>query len=302
MTSRRSGFVSILGRPNAGKSTILNALVGSKIAIVADKPQTTRTAIQGVYTSEDAQIILIDTPGIQKAQSRIQKRMMEQVRTSLEQRDLLLYVVDATVSPGEADREALSVMDRVQCPSLLIVNKVDLLDTRERTLPVIDFFRGLHSFEDFLPISAFSAEDIAKLRDAVVSHLPEGPWYFPPEHLTDQPARFLAAEFIREKILQETHHEVPHSVIVLIDKWEETDRLIRVYATIYVERDGQKAIVIGHRGAMIKKIGSAAREELEKLFDVHMFLDLHVKVQRDWREKPAFLNALDWRTMAGSDD
>ncbi len=297
-----SGFVSILGRPNAGKSTLLNALVGSKVAIVADKPQTTRSAIQGVYTGTDCQIVFIDTPGIHKAQTAIGKRMMHSVRTSLDERDLLLYLADATVQPGEPDRDAVSILRHVESPAILLVNKLDLLDNPEQALPVIEFYRGLHPFVDFLPISAESASDVAKLRDLIRARLPEGPQYFPSDHVTDQPARFLATELVRERILQETEQEVPHSVVVLIDTWEESDRLIKIFATIYVERDGQKAIIIGRHGAMIKKIGTAAREAMEKLFDMHIYLDLRVKVQPDWRLKPAFLNALDWRTMAEGDE
>jgi GTPase len=302
MSAFRSGFVSILGRPNAGKSTLLNELVGSKVAIVADKPQTTRTAIQGVYTSEDAQIIFIDTPGIHKGDSPIQKRMMESVRSSLDERDLLLYLIDATDKPRESDKEAVSVLRHSNSPAFLIVNKIDVLANREQMLPAIEFFRELHKWEDVLPISALAPEDVDKLRALITSRLPEGPPYFPADHVTDQPARFIAAELVREKILMETHQEVPHSVVVIVDQWEESARLIRIFATIYVERDGQKAIILGARGAMIKKIGTAAREEMEKLFGVRIFLDLHIKVQANWREKPIFLNALDWRTMAGNDD
>ncbi len=300
--SFRSGFVSILGRPNAGKSTLLNALVGSKVAIVADKPQTTRTAIQGVYTTPDAQIVFIDTPGIHRGDSAIQKRMMESVRASLDERDLLLYLVDATEKPREADREAVSVLRHTNSPALLVVNKIDLLDNREQMLPAIEFFRGLHAFEDFLPLAAIDAGDVDRLREVITARLPEGPPYFPADHVTDQPARFIAAELVREKILLETRQEVPHSVVVLVDQWDESERLIRIFATIYVERDGQKAIILGNRGAMIKKIGTAAREEMEKLFGIRIYLDLHIKVQANWREKPVFLNALDWRTMAGNDD
>jgi GTP-binding protein Era len=302
MTKFVSGFVSILGRPNAGKSTLLNALVGSKVAIVADKPQTTRTAIQGVYTSEQAQIVFVDTPGIHRPTSPIQKRMMESVRSSLNERDLLLYLVDATLTPGEADREAVSMLNHTESPAILIVNKIDLLENREQTLPAIEFYRALHHFEDFLPVSALDENDVTKLRELITARLPEGPSYFPADHITDQPARFLAAELVREKILHETRQEVPHSIAVIIDSWEEGDGIIRIYATIYVERDGQKAIVLGKGGAMIKKIGTAAREEMEKIFGIRIFLDLHVKVQANWREKPAFLNTLDWRTMAGRDD
>ncbi len=302
MSAFHSGFVSILGRPNAGKSTLLNGLVGSKVAIVADKPQTTRTAIQGVYTTDAAQIVFIDTPGIHKGDSAIQKRMMESVRSSLDERDLLLYLIDATFKPREADQEAVSVLRHSNSPAFLIVNKVDLLDNREQMLPAIEFFRDLHDWKEVLPISALAAEDVDKLRALIIERLPEGPPYFPADHVTDQPARFIAAELIREKILIETHQEVPHSVVVIVDQWEESERLIRIFATIYVERDGQKAIILGSRGTLIKRIGTAAREDMEKLFGIRIYLDLHIKVQANWREKPVFLNALDWRTMAGNDD
>jgi GTP-binding protein Era len=297
-----SGFVSILGRPNAGKSTLMNQMIGAKVAIVADKPQTTRTAIQGVWTSEHAQIIFLDTPGIHKAESAIHRRMMESVRSSLSERDLLLYVIDATAGPSEADSQAASMLRHTQAPVLGILNKTDLLSRQEDVLPIIERYRTFHEFKDFLPISALRGDQVEKLRERIIEMLPEGPQYFPEDHITDQPARFLAAELVREKILRETEQEVPHSVAVLIDKWEESQGLIKIYATIMVERDGQKAIIIGSRGSMIKRIGTAAREEMEKFFNIKIYLDLHVKAEPGWREKPVFLNTLDWRTMAGDDD
>ncbi len=300
--SFRSGFVSILGRPNAGKSTLMNQMIGTKVAIVADKPQTTRTAIQGVWTGENAQIVFLDTPGIHKAESAIHRRMMESVRSSLSERDLLLYVIDATAGPSEADGQAVSMLRHTDTPVIAVINKTDVLPRSEDMLPVIERYRALHNFADFLPISALRGDQVEKLRDTIIERLPEGPRYFPEDHITDQPARFLAAELVREKILRETEQEVPHSVAVLIDKWEESQGLIKIYATIMVERDGQKAIIIGSRGSMIKRIGTAAREEMEKFFDIKIYLDLHVKAEPGWREKPVFLNTLDWRTMAGDDE
>ncbi len=302
MSAHVSGFVSILGRPNAGKSTLLNALVGFKVAIVASKPQTTRTSIQGVMTKPEAQVIFLDTPGIHKAETSIQKRMMDSVRDALSERDLLLYVVDATQSFGEADRHAVSLLRKAETPALLVLNKTDLVKHQETVLPLIDEYRRQHDFADVLPISALRENNLEKLREAIVSRMPEGPLYFPEDHVTDQPERFLAAELIREKILHETKQEVPHSVAVLVDRWEEAPNITRIYATIYVEREGQKGIIIGSRGAMLKQIGTAAREEMENLFGIKIFLQLHVKVQPNWREKAAFLNTLDWRTMAGTDD
>ena len=299
--SHRSGFVSILGRPNAGKSTLLNSLVGSKVAIVADKPQTTRTTIQGVVTLPDAQIVFLDTPGIHKADTPLNKRMMESVRSALSERDLLLYVVDAAVPFSERDKEAVDLVRKTETPALLVLNKIDLLRERELLLPSIDRYRTLHSFADYVPVSALSTDGLDQLREAILARLPEGPAYFPPDHVTDQPERFLASEFIRERILLETRQEVPHSVAVLVDKWDEAPDITRIYATIYVEREGQKGIIIGAKGAMLKKIGTMAREAIEKLLGVRVFLDLHIKVEPNWREKPVFLNSLDWRTMAGSD-
>ena len=302
MSKHVSGFVSILGRPNAGKSTLLNALIGFKVAIVANKPQTTRTSIQGVLTTPDAQVIFLDTPGIHKAESAIQRRMMDSVRDALNERDLLLYLVDATERFGEQDRNALRLLKDSTAPVLLVLNKTDLVKQQEATLPLIDQYRQLHDFADYIPISALKTTNLDALREAILSRLPEGPSYFPDDHITDQPERFIAAELVREKILQATDQEVPHSVAVLIDKWEEAPNITRIYATIHVEREGQKGIIIGAGGQVLKRIGTEAREELEGLLGVKIFLQLHVKVQPNWREKAAFLNTLDWRTMAGTDE
>lgn len=307
MTNHKSGFVSIIGRPNAGKSTLLNALVGQKVAIVADKPQTTRTAIQGVLTTPEAQIVFIDTPGIHKSDSAINKRMMDAVRASLEERDVFIYVVDATKPFSASDEKALSILQRgendgKQPPVIVVLNKIDALAAKHEMLPLLEQYQKLHNFEAYLPISASTGEGLDELRGALLKLLPEGPEYFPPDHYTDQPARFLAAELIREKILCATHQEVPHSVTVLIEKWEDMPKLIRIYATIVVEREGQKGIVIGSKGSMLKQIGSQSREEMEALFGTKIFLDLHVKVETDWREKSAYLNTVDWRTMTGRDE
>jgi GTPase len=298
----QSGFVSIIGRPNAGKSTLLNALVGQKVAIVADKPQTTRTSIQGVVTTPEAQIVFLDTPGIHRADSPLNKRLMDQVRNSLEERDLLLFVADAARTFGEEDKRAVDVARRTDTPVLLVLNKIDQVKAKGKLLPIIEQYKQVFEFADYVPVSAAKGTGLDELRKAIVDRLPEGPAYFPEDYVTDQPERFLAAELVREKVLLATRQEVPHSVSVTVDKWEETPRLTRIYATIRVERDGQKAIVIGSKGAMLKRIGTLAREEMEKLFGVKIYLDLHVRVQPGWREKATFLNALDWRTMAGEDE
>ncbi|HUI56146.1 MAG TPA: GTPase Era [Bryobacteraceae bacterium] len=298
----KSGFVSLVGRPNSGKSTLLNALVGQKVAIVADKPQTTRTSIQGVVTLPHAQIVFVDTPGIHKADSQLNKRLMDTVRASLEERDLLLFLVDAAQPFSVEDEQAVALVRKTGTPVVLVLNKVDLLRDKARLLPLIDRYKAIYDFADYVPVSAIKGKGLDELRTVILAHLPEGPAYFPEDHVTDQPERFLAAELVREKVLAATRQEVPHSVAVVVDRWEETPKLKRIYATIRVERPGQKAIVIGTKGAMLKKIGTLARLEMERLFGVRIYLDLHVRVQPGWREQAAFLNALDWRTMAVEDD
>jgi GTPase len=298
----KSGFVSLIGRPNAGKSTLLNALVGQKVAIVADKPQTTRTTIQGVLTVPGAQIVFVDTPGIHQADSPLNKRLMHTVRGALEERDLLLFVADSTRPFGEEDRRAIQLAGKTGTPVVLVLNKIDLVKEKARLLPLIEQYKANHDFADFLPVSATRGEGLDELRSGVIERLPEGPAYFPEDYVTDQPERFLAAELIREKALAATRQEVPHAVAVMVDRWEETPRLTRIFATIRVEREGQKRILIGAKAAMLKKIGTAARQEIERLLGIRVYLDLHVRVQPAWREKAAFLNALDWRTMSGEDD
>jgi GTP-binding protein Era len=242
--------------------------------------------------------VFLDTPGIHKAETPIQKRMMHSVREALSERDLLLYLVDTTEDFSEKDKHAVDVLKKTDTPVLLLLNKTDQLRTQEGVLPLIEEYRKLHDFADFLPVSALKLTNFDKLKQSIVSRLPEGPMYFPEDHVTDQPERFIATELIREKILHETQQEVPHSVAVMIDRWEEAPTITRVYATIFVEREGQKGIIIGSKGGMLKQIGTRAREDMEKLFGVKIFLQLHVKVQPHWREKPMFLNTLDWRTMA----
>ena len=298
----RSGFVSLIGRPNTGKSTLLNALVGQKVAIVADKPQTTRTSIQGVLTMPGAQIVFLDTPGIHRADTALNKRLMDAVRAAVEERDLLLLLADAARPIGKDDRQALDLARKCHAPVVLVLNKIDLVKDKALLLPLIDQYRAAFEFADYVPVSATKGQGLDELKKVILHHLPEGPEYFPEDHVTDQPERFLAAELIREKILAATRQEVPHSVAVIVDQWEETGRLTRIFATIRVEREGQKAIVIGTKGAMLKRIGTLARHEMERLFGVKIYQDLHVRVQPGWRDKAAFLNALDWRTMAGDDD
>jgi GTP-binding protein Era len=300
-TVSRSGFVSLLGRPNAGKSTLLNALVGEKLAIVSDKPQTTRTTIQGVATIGGAQVIFVDTPGIHKSTTLFNQRMMETVRAALDERDVLLYVADASAPFSTEDAEAIAALKNLSTPTLLVINKIDRVQDKRKLLPLIEQYKAVREFTEYIPVSALTGEGLDRVRDAIVSRLPEGPAYFPDDHVTDQPERFLATELIREQILGHTRQEVPHAAAVLIDRWEETPKITRIAATIYVERDGQKAIVIGAGGANLKTIGTRARLEMEKMFGRKVFLELFVKVQKDWRENPEFLNAIDWRSMRGGE-
>ncbi|HVX66027.1 MAG TPA: GTPase Era [Bryobacteraceae bacterium] len=297
-----SGFVSLLGRPNAGKSTLLNALVGAKIAIVAPKPQTTRTLIQGVLSLPGAQVIFVDTPGIHKPDTLFNRKMLETVSSALQERDLLVYVADAEEAFGERDEEALKLLEGAQVPVLLALNKIDKVKDKSQILPLIERYKSLYAFAEYIPISARTLEGLDWLRAAILERLPEGPEYYPSDYITDQPERFIASEIIREKILAETRQEVPHSVAVLVDRWEETPNLARIAATIYVEREGQKGILIGARGAMLKEIGTRARLEMERMFGRKVFLELFVRVQPKWRENPGFLQELDWRSAISKNE
>ena len=295
----RSGFLSIIGRPNAGKSTLLNALVGGKLAIVSEKPQTTRTSIEGVLNLDGAQIVFLDTPGIHRSTSLLNRRMMETVRSAIQERDLVLYLADAIAPFGDEDIQALDVIRNLRAPVFLLLTKIDLLKDKRMLLPRIERYQAAREFAEYIPISSITGEGLDKLREAILARLPEGPAYFPPDYLTDQPERFLAAELIRERILRETRQEVPHSVAVLVDQWLETPKLTKIVATVCVERPGQKAIIIGSKGATLKKIGTLARQEMEAMFSRKIFLELFVKVHKNWRESPEFLNAIDWRSMRG---
>ncbi|HEU0141651.1 MAG TPA: GTPase Era [Bryobacteraceae bacterium] len=296
-----SGFVSILGLPNAGKSTLLNALVGTKLAIVADKPQTTRTSVQGVLTLPDAQIVFLDTPGIHKSDSLFNRKMMQTVRAAVEDRDLLLFLVDVSRPHSIEEEKALDLVRKGQAPVFLLLNKIDKVKDKRKILPRIEQLRTLLDFAEYIPISAATGDGLEDLVKAMIAGLPEGPPLFPGDYLTDQPERFLAAEIIREKVLELTRQEVPHSVAVLVETWEETGNLLRIAATIYVEREGQKAIIIGSKGAMLKEVGTLARQELESFFGRKVFLELFVKVRPEWRNSPEFLNTIDWRSMAGTE-
>lgn len=298
-----SGFVSIVGRPNVGKSTLMNALLGTKVAIVADKPQTTRNVIQGVHTDEAAQVVLLDTPGILEPKNLLHKRMNERVKDAMQGRDLILFCVDAMRPFQPEDEAALEWIREIKIPVILVFTKIDLLERKSDLLPLIDAYKSKHEFDEIIPVSSAKGDGVSRLRRVIVSRLPKGPRYFPEDYLTDQPERFLAAELIREQILNLTHREVPHSVAVFIDKWEEVPRkeggtLTRIMATVHVERPGHKGIIIGRGGEMMKKIGTAARMAMEEILDRKIFLEVFVKVSEEWRDKEMFLNELDASSIA----
>ncbi|HXE15227.1 MAG TPA: GTPase Era [Bryobacteraceae bacterium] len=295
----RAGFVSITGRPNAGKSTLLNHLIGEKIAITAPQAQTTRTAIQGVLTMPAAQIIFLDTPGIHRSDTLFNKRMMNMVRGALEDRDLVLYVADASKAVSDEDKRAVSVLKHAR-QSLLVLNKIDRVDDKRLLLPLTQQYMELHPFLETVPVSARKEDGLDDLKGTIVRYLPEAEAQFPEDYYTDQPMRFLAGEIIREQVLRLARNEVPHAVAVLVDEWKETPALTKISASIHVERPGQKTILIGTRGEMLKRIGTEARRELEAMTGTKVFLSLFVKVKRNWREDPEFLEAIDWRAMVGS--
>jgi len=301
----RSGFVSIVGRPNAGKSTLLNALVGEKLAIVTHKPQTTRNRICGIVNVKRAgrrpagQIIFVDTPGIHKPVDALNKRMMQEVYDAVEGCDLLLLIVDAAQKFGAGEQFALDLVKRSKLKTFLLLNKIDLFD-KGNLLPIIEHYSALHSFAEVIPISATKKDGLELLLNKVVANLPEGPQYFPPDQVTDQPERFVAAELIREQVLVLTQQEVPYASSVIIEQFEESDRLVKIAAVIYVERDGQKAIVIGKQGAMLKEIGTRARHAIERLLGKKVFLELFIKVRSRWRESRQFVDELDWRKQLQS--
>ena len=292
--THRAGFVAIVGRPNAGKSTLLNRLVGQKIAIVTSKPQTTRNRIQGILTRPEGQIVFIDTPGLHEAKSALGRQMMREVAAALEGIDILLLVVDASGALPQADELLLERTKRFRGKTILALNKADRVP-KPKLLPLIDAFQKAIPFSAIVPISALKGNGCDELLEEILRLLPEGDPYFPEDQVTDQPERFLAAEIVREKAIKVMYHEVPYALAVFVDKFEESPRLLRIEATMNVERDTQKKILIGHKGEMLKKIGTEARRELEEIFGVKVYLGLFVKVAPDWRENPQKVRELDWR-------
>ncbi len=297
-TSFKSGFVAVVGRPNAGKSTLVNALVGSKVSIVTPVPQTTRNRILGILNRPEAQVILMDTPGVHKPFSRLNEQMMNFVRQALADRDLAVLIVDASEKFGKGDEFVIELLKEYTPRTILTLNKIDRVNKPD-LLPLMERYSNLHSFEEIFPISALHGEGLQELLAAVIQRLPEGPQYFPPDEYTDQPERFLASEIIREKVIRHTKHELPYVTAVLVDQFEEGEAITRLHATIVVEKESQKPIVIGARGARLKEIGSEARVELERLFPPKVFLELYVKVEPHWRDNRAVIAELDYRSEGG---
>ncbi len=291
----RSGFVSIIGRPNVGKSTLLNRILGDKIAITSDKPQTTRNRIQGICNMPDAQVIFIDTPGIHQPRSSLNKYMVEAALASLKGIDAILYLVEADSASAAREKTVLEVLKDAEAPVFLVFNKIDLVK-KEALLELTDSFARLYPFREIIPVSALTGDGVERLVDLVSKNLPEGPCYFPDDILTDLPERFIVAEIIREKVFRMTRDEVPYSVAVTVDSFREREdgRLISISATINVERDSQKGIIIGKRGDMLKKIGMQARKDIEVLLDSKVFLELFVRVSRDWSESKKMLKELGY--------
>ena len=287
--NHKSGFIAVIGRPNVGKSTLINSLIGQKIAIMSDKPQTTRNRILCILTQEDAQVVFLDTPGIHKPLHKLGEYMENTAENTLKEVDAILFVVDATEKFGPGERYIIEHLNNTRKPVVLVVNKIDLIE-REKVLPIIEGYAQKYDFSGVVPISAREKINLDSLLGEAKKYLPEGPQYYPEDMVTDQPERLIAAELVREKVLELTRDEVPHAVAVDVD--EMTTRAkgdVYIRATIYVERDSQKGILIGAKGTMLKRIGALARKDIENLLGSKVYLDLWVKVKRDWRNRDGLL-------------
>ena len=289
----KAGLVALLGRPNAGKSTLLNRIVGHKLAIVSDKPQTTRTRIVGVKNYPDGQVVFVDTPGVHRPVHRMNVRMVDVALDAMREVDVLTLVVDVAVKGGPGDRYLLTLLKDLTTPAILALNKVDMI-AKAKLLPIIDRYRQAHPFVEIVPISATDGTNVDVLETLFLQYLPEGEPLYPPDYVTDQPERFFVGEIVREQVLQLTHDELPFSTAVVVDRFEEPaqGKVVSLYCTILVERESQKPIVIGKGGAMIKQIGTAARMELVRFFGSRVYLDLHVKVKSEWRDNERVLDEM----------
>ena len=288
----RSGFVAVVGRPNVGKSTLVNALVGNKVAITSDKPQTTRSAVRGILNRDGCQVVLVDTPGYHKPRTLLGSRLNEVVRAAWSDVDLALFVVDGRAGVGRGDAKVAADLRQAKRPTFLVVNKIDLM-SRDQIAGALALSSELGDFEQFIPVSALDNDGVGLIADLVVERMPPGPMYYPPGTSTDQPPPAFVAELVREKLLSRTREEVPHSIAVVTEEYEEReDGLLEIRATIFVERDSQKGIVIGKGGSTIKAVGTEAREEIELLFGRKVFLELRAKVEKDWQRRAHALERL----------
>jgi GTP-binding protein Era len=287
----KSGFVSIIGRPNSGKSTLLNRLVGEKVSIVTDKPQTTRRVVRGIVTRPEGQITFLDTPGVHKPIHRMNEHMMKSVRDAMAAVDLILLIVDSATPFGRGDEFTLDLLKPVATKKFLLLNKIDRIE-KKNLLPIIDRYSKPGAFEEIIPISARTGENVESLLEEILKHLPEGPMFYPADQISDQQERTIAAEMIREKLILHTEEEMPYSTAVVIDRFQEDEKIYRIFASIFVERESQKAIVIGKGGQKLKEVGTEARKELEAFFGRKVFLELHVKVKKDWRDDVETLRSL----------
>ncbi|WEV55809.1 GTPase Era [Ligilactobacillus acidipiscis] len=290
-----SGFVAIIGRPNVGKSTFLNYVIGQKIAIMSDKPQTTRNKIQGIYTTDDSQIIFIDTPGIHKPQSKLGDFMVDSALSTLNEVDAVLFMVNATQKRGKGDDFIIKRLQNVKKPIYLVINKIDQIHPND-ILPIVDDYRHSLDFQEVYPISALKGNNVFELVDNLVTDLPEGPQFYPEDEVTDHPERFIISELIREKVNQLTREEIPHSVAVVTERVKrENEQKIQVSASIIVERNSQKGIIIGKGGKMLKRIGTLARKDIETLLGDKVYLELWVKVQENWKDRKTDLQSLGYK-------
>lgn len=291
----KSGFVAIVGRPNVGKSTLMNHLIGQKIAIMSDKPQTTRNKIHGVYTTDDAQIVFLDTPGIHKPNSKLGEHMNRSADSALSEVEAILFLTDVSEELGGGDRYIMEKLKKTDTPVFLVLNKIDKVHPEE-LLPIMAKYKELYDFAEIIPISALQGNNVSTLLEQLIRYLPEGPQYYPADQVTDHPEQFVVAELVREKILHLTREEVPHSIAVTIEDMRvQENGVVYIGAVIYVERDSQKGIVIGKRGALLKEVGAAARRDIETLLGSRIFLELWVKVKKDWRNHERVLKDFGFR-------
>jgi len=289
----KSGFVTIIGRPNAGKSTLMNALLGEKIAITSDKPQTTRNKVTGILNEPGVQVVFLDTPGIHRPKGLLNEYMVKAAKEACKEVDLIIFMVEANSKPGPMEEEIVELLKGLKTKTFLVINKIDLVE-KPNILPVIEKYASMYGFDEVIPVSSLKGENLDDLKATIIKSMPAGPQYFPEDELSDQPERFIVAEIIREKIFRMTKDEVPYSTAVLVEDMKDKGDIIYTRADIYVEKDSHKGIIIGAKGQMLKSIGQAARKDIEALLGTKVFLELFVKVKKDWREKPGILKEMGY--------